>query len=227
MLSDILQRIDRRLSALGMTDAEASRRAGKPEAIRNIRRAVSSKDRGGVSTQTLDALAPVLRTTASWLFSGAGKEGLVFVPIIGRVGANPDGTVLFATGQSSGDVAELPPGSTHRSVALLVSGHSMRGYADDGALLFFEEQRRGPSEDMIGEVNVVETDTDEVLVKRLMRGSEPGLFDLESIAGPLRKNARLRWAAHITTIVPPYRARQIIHPSEDVLPDEIQRPEET
>jgi hypothetical protein len=63
---------------------------------------------------------------------------------------------------------------------------------------------------MLGHVVVVEIDTDEVLVKRLLRGSRPGLYDLESIAGPTREDARLRWAAHITAIIPPFQARRII-----------------
>lgn len=78
----------------------------------------------------------------------------------------------------------------------------MRGLADDGALIYFEDQRSSPSADMLGHVVVVETDTDEVLVKRLLRGSGPGLYDLESLAGPTRRDARLRWAAHITAIIP-------------------------
>ena len=82
--------------------------------------------------------------------------------------------------------------------------------ADDGALIYFEDQRTPPSPDMLGHVVVVETDTDEVLVKRLLRGSKPGLYDLESVAGPVRQDARLRWAAHITAIIPPFQARRII-----------------
>src|SRR5437879_4826047 len=61
-----------------------------------------------------------------------------------------------------------------------------------------------------GRVVGVEVDTDEVLVKRLLRGSRAGRFDLESIAGPTRQDAKLRWAAHITAIIPPYQARRII-----------------
>jgi hypothetical protein len=132
------------------------------------------------------------------------------VPVVGRVGANPEGDVLYASGQDGGDLAPIPPGGTDKAVALLVSGHSMRGFADDGALIYFEDQRTSPSSDMLGQVVVVETDTDEVLVKRLLRGSAPGLFDLESIAGPTRRDARLRWAAHITAIIPPFQARRII-----------------
>ena len=86
----------------------------------------------------------------------------------------------------------------------------MRGIADDGALIYFEDQRTAPSPDMLGHVVVVELDTEEVLVKRLLRGSRSGVYDLESIAGPTRQDARLRWAAHITAIIPPFQARRVI-----------------
>jgi transcriptional regulator with XRE-family HTH domain len=149
-----------------------------------------------------------------WLYDAAGPmhaavdSGLV--RIIGRVGANPEGSVLLADGQEDGDLAPLPPGGTERAVALRVVGHSMRGVADDGALIYFEDQRTPPTPDMLGHVVVVELDTGEVLVKRLLRGSQPGRFDLESLAGPTRQDARLRWAAHITAIIPPFQARKVI-----------------
>lgn len=132
------------------------------------------------------------------------------VPIIGRVGADAEGAVLFATGQEVGDLVPIPPGGSHKAVALRIVGHSMRGLADDGGLIYFEDQRTPPSPDMLGQIVVVETDGDEVLVKRLLRGSSVGRFDLESIAGPTRHDCRLRWAAHITAIIPPYQARRII-----------------
>jgi transcriptional regulator with XRE-family HTH domain len=151
---------------------------------------------------------------ADWLYDAAGPMRPTaepgFVPIVGMVGANPDGVVLFALGQEPTDLAPIPPGGTEKAAALRVSGHSMRGVADDGALIYFEDQRTAPSPDMLGHVVVVEVDTDEVLVKRLLRGSRPGLYDLESVAGPTRQDARLRWAAHITAIIPPFQARRII-----------------
>lgn len=154
----------------------------------------------GVSAEWLyDAAGPVL---------GAAITGLV--PVIGHVGANPEGLVLFATGHQPTELTPIPPGGTDQARALKVVGHSMRGVADDGALIYFEDQRTPPTPDMLGHVVVVEVDTDEVLVKRLLRGSRPGLFDLESLAGPTRRDARLRWAAHITAIIPPFQARRII-----------------
>ena len=156
-----------------------------------------------------------------WLYSGATSDmdmamdaakrvTEILVPIIGRVGADPEGTVLFATGQDIGDLAPLPPGGTRKAIALRVVGHSMSGFADEGGLIYFEDQRTPPAEDMLGHVVVVETDAEEVLVKRLLRGSQAGVYDLESIIGPTRRDCKLRWAAHITAIVPPYQARKII-----------------
>ena len=73
MLADILLRVERRLELLQLTAHAASARAGSPDAIRNLRRAVL-EGRRGVSTATLTALAPVLQTTAAWLMDGQGAE---------------------------------------------------------------------------------------------------------------------------------------------------------
>ncbi|WP_293907397.1 helix-turn-helix domain-containing protein [Phenylobacterium sp.] len=158
--------------------------------------------------------AAAFGVSPEWLYDAAGAMQPLaasgMVPVIGRVGANPEGTVLFATGDDPAELAPIPPGGTDQARALRVVGHSMRGVADDGALIYFEDQRTAPTPDMLGHVVVVELDTDEVLVKRLLRGSRPGLFDLESVAGPTRQDARLRWAAHITAIIPPFQARRII-----------------
>jgi transcriptional regulator with XRE-family HTH domain len=160
------------------------------------------------------AYAAAFGVSAEWLYDAAGDARAAgadgMAPVIGYVGANPDGTVLFALGQDPAQLAPIPPGGTVQARALKVSGHSMRGVADDGALIYFEDQRTPPSPDMLGHVVVVETDTDEVLVKRLLRGSKPGLYDLESVAGPVRPDTRLRWAAHITAIIPPFQARRIL-----------------
>ncbi len=159
--------------------------------------------------------AAAFGVSAEWLYDATGPaqpggSDATEVAVVGRVGANPDGTVLFALGQDPAELAPIPPGGTDRARALRVVGHSMRGLADDGALIYFEDQRTAPTPDMLGQVVIVETDTDEVLVKRLLRGSRAGLYDLESVAGPMRRDARLRWAAHITAIIPPFQARRII-----------------
>ncbi|WP_131116689.1 LexA family protein [Lichenihabitans psoromatis] len=76
-LSEILARIERRLEKLGLSAASASKAAGKTDAIRNLQRAVESGDkRQGISTATLNALAPILKTSSIWLLAGAGPESI-------------------------------------------------------------------------------------------------------------------------------------------------------
>lgn len=197
-------------------DAGYETAAAAAEAFGWNRNTYASNENGNApfSYRKAKDYAAALGVSAEWLYDAAGPvraSALAgYVPILGRVGANPEGVVLFATGQEAGDLAPIPPGGTDKAAALRVVGHSMRGLADDGALIYFEDQRTPPTPDMLGHVVVVEIDTDEVLVKRLLRGSRAGLYDLESVAGPTRQDARLRWAAHITAIIPPFQARRII-----------------
>ena len=171
-------------------------------------------DRRGVSPEQARTYARAYRVEPNWILYGGAdpkaKAAPTLVKVIGRVGANPDGQVLFANGQESGDLVPLPPGGTERAVALEVRGHSMRGWADDGSLIYFEEQHSQPTPDMVGYPVVCELESGEVLVKRLLKGDRPGVFDLESIAGPTISNARIKWVAEVTAVIPPRAARRII-----------------
>lgn len=152
-------------------------------------------------------IAEAFETSVEQIFGG-GVEQLV--RIIGRVGANPDDEVVMITAHEQYDFAPVPPGGTTDSAALEVEGHSMRGYADDGALIYFEVQHTPPTPDMIGYECIVETEDGRILFKRLHRGSKPDHFDLESFNGPTIRDVRLRWAADPTAVIPPKQARKII-----------------
>ena len=71
-LQEIVNRIDQRLESLGISALEAERRAGRRDAIRNMRRAVA-RGKGGVTMRTIDALAPALSSTPEWLLTGQDK----------------------------------------------------------------------------------------------------------------------------------------------------------
>ena len=73
-LASILGRVEARLKATGLSADKASAEAGKPDAIRNLRRAVKNGASQGPAPATLNALAPVLKTTSVWLLAGAGPE---------------------------------------------------------------------------------------------------------------------------------------------------------
>lgn len=163
--------------------------------------------------------ARAYKVNPEWLYAASGpmKADDNLVPIIGRVGADTEGRVVRTLAQAANDMAPAPTGATSKSVALEVDGHSMRGFADDGALVYFENQHTPPTEDMLGEVVVLQiatgehdSDDEDVLVKRLLRGSREGLYDLESIVGPTLRDVQIRWAAEITQIIPPKQARRLI-----------------
>lgn len=147
---------------------------------------------------------------AEWLYDGNGPMRGNMVPVIGEVGADPSGTVLLARADNPWGLAPLPPGGNEMAVALIVRGQSMPDVAPDGALIYFEDQRTSPTPEMLGEIVVVELDTDEVLVKRLLRGETRGHFDLESLFGATLRNVKVRWAARISATIPPWKARQIV-----------------
>ena len=96
MLSQVLERVEKRLKATGQSAAAASKAAGLSEdAIRNMKRAETKVGRAGVSTRTIAALARVLQTTSGWLMDGAGPEeaaGEASTPLLGLVGANAAST---------------------------------------------------------------------------------------------------------------------------------------
>lgn len=159
--------------------------------------------------------ATVYGVRAEWLYSGDGSMrdagAAQMVRIIGSVGANPDGRVILSQADERYDMAPSPPGGLGETVvALEVEGHSMRGFADDGSLIYFEHQQTPPTEDMLGHIVIVETEDGQVLIKRLLRGQKKGRYDLESIVGPTLEGVRLRWAAFPSAIIPAYYARRLI-----------------
>lgn len=72
---EILGRIMRRIAALGLSESAVGVQAGlSRDVIRSIRRGIESGRQRGVSTDTIQRIAPVLCTSAEWLVSGIGPE---------------------------------------------------------------------------------------------------------------------------------------------------------
>lgn len=156
-------------------------------------------------------LASVLGIEPADLFrdpTGSAPEPMV--RIIGRVGADTEGTVIQTTSHDGYDMAPVPPGGSANAVALEVAGHSMAPIAEDGSLIYFEDQRTPPTEEMIRYYAIIELEDGRVLFKRLLRGSRPGLYTLESQIGPPIEDVRIVWAAEPTAIIPPRQAQRII-----------------
>lgn len=131
------------------------------------------------------------------------------LPIVGRVGASTDGQVLQDTDQGPFGTIEAPPGARGSEAAVEVSGHSMGIYAPDGSLILYENRHEPPNEDILGEVCVVGLPDGRTLVKRLLRGSRRGLFDLESVVGDTLRDQRVDWAAVVMLVIHPRHARRL------------------
>jgi hypothetical protein len=130
--------------------------------------------------------------------------------IVGRAETAASGAIRYAPAHENFGEVPLVPGAEKDTVAIEVVGDSLRGVADDGALLYYENLRNPPTETMIGELCVVGLLDERVLVKYLHRGRGPDLFDLESAASPTIRDVKVQWAALVTAIIPRAQAKKII-----------------
>jgi phage repressor protein C with HTH and peptisase S24 domain len=112
--------------------------------------------------------------------------------VVGYVGAGAAVIPIDAE-----EMDEVPaPTSQYPVEAVVVRGYSMYPVYEDGELLFYEV-RHVDLADMVGKNAVVKLEDGRMLVKKLRRGSEPGLWTLESIAAPLIENVAIEWAAPV------------------------------
>ena len=201
-LEDVLSRIESRLKAVGLSAHAASLAARRPDAIRNLKRAVKNNDRRGITTETLVALAPVLKTTAAWLLEGVGSPtpGNV-VRVVGRIGAGAEILPEFEQIPPEGLYEiEVPFPVPADAIAFQVEGDSMWPRYDPGDVIICWRQGNNVDE-VIGWEAAVRTLDGRRYLKRIQRGSESGTFDLESHnAAPIR-GVRIEWAAEIKSVV--------------------------
>jgi phage repressor protein C with HTH and peptisase S24 domain len=201
-LEDVLARVESRLAALGLSAHAASLAAKKPDAIRNLRRAVKNGDRRGITTETLVALAPVLKTTAAWLLEGVGgPEPGNLVKILGRIGAGDEILPEFEQIPAEGLFEITVPFSIPEdSIAFAVEGESMWPRYDSGDVIICWRQSEDAA-NVVGREAAVRTRDGRRYLKRVRRGVVAGTYDLESHnAAPIR-NVEIVWAAAIQAVV--------------------------
>ncbi len=204
LLQDVLSRVESRLAVVGLSAHAASLAAKKPDAIRNLRRAVQNNDRRGITTETLSALAPVLQTSAAWLLEGVGADGglSVTLRIVGRVGAGAEILPEFEQAPPEGlDEIEFPWSLPSGSIAFKVEGDSMWPRYNAGDVVVCAQGEHDFAA-VTGQEAAVRTGDGRRFLKTVRRGSAPGTFDLESHNAPPIRNVTLEWAAPILMILP-------------------------
>jgi hypothetical protein len=153
----------------------------------------------------VEKLAPVLKTSASWLIDGVGDQETEpapprTTPIVGAVGAG-SATILYSEGDHSGEWVSAPDGATDKTVALEIRGSSL-GLSFDGWLLFYDDVRAPVTPDLIGRLCVVCVVDGRVLVKNLKAGQLPGRYNLLSNTEPPIYDVQVHWAARVKQMTP-------------------------
>lgn len=220
VMSTLKEIVLERLAQLDVGPVEAATAAGIERTF--IRDIVEGKKRS-VRNDKMPDLARALKLDAAALSAGkllaadepAEPPKRRVTTVVGRAGAATDGKLVYAEGQGGLGTVLLPEGATEDSVAIEIEGYSM-GVLADGALVFYTETHAAPTDDMLGLVVIIGTDKGDVLLKKLLRGSRLGLFDLESINGPTIRDQKVIWAAHIDSLVPPWRAKRLRVEASDV-----------
>ncbi|MDP3405068.1 MAG: helix-turn-helix domain-containing protein [Brevundimonas sp.] len=118
--------------------------------------------------------------------------------VVGRVGA---GGHVEAIEQPPFRHLEVPA-SWDDAIALEVDGTSCWPTYDDGDDIVVRGERRLIADEIIGRMCVVETSDGLGLVKRVRRGTEPGLFTLESPNAPPIEDVALSSARPVRLHVP-------------------------
>jgi phage repressor protein C with HTH and peptisase S24 domain len=202
-LEKIVVRIERRLKALGMKAATASRKAGlSSDAIRNMKRGNTK----GTNAATLQKLAPVLETTAAWLLDEEGDEAAEptedrdTVPLVGYVSAGA--TMHFMPAGQLGTVTK-PDNASKNTVAVEVRGDSL-GPVFDRWIVYYDDVRRPITQDLIGKLCVVGLADGRVLIKQIKRAKKGHGFDLisQSPAEKPIRNVDIEWAGRVKQMMP-------------------------
>ncbi|WP_439710614.1 LexA family protein [Brucella anthropi] len=178
MLSDVLNRIQKRLDAVGLKESRAATLAGlSNSAIRNMRRAVAAGKDQGASIKTLEKLAPVLETNVAWLLEGTGNEegdlspaAIADVPLVSWVSAGElthQDPVIDLDDYPTVPTVNLPEGNW---IALRVEGPSMNKISPPDSIIFvnLNDKRLVPNG-----CYVICDETGKATYKRYRPGEEP------------------------------------------------------
>lgn len=203
-MQGLVDRIDQRLAALGLSASVASERAtGSKDTIRNWKRSAKAGSKTGASMRTLEQVARVLQTNITWLTDGIGEEHALHsgvdaggfeqvetarLPMRGEVAAGQWlETVPFLDDLEITEWVDgiaVSPSLLPFTYCLRVKGTSMNKIAPDGAYLICLDMGSGV-EVFDRDVVVVERIREEgalreVTAKRLVRRGEDMVLVPES-----------------------------------------------
>ena len=151
-----------------------------------------------------ESYARAFGVDVSWLLYGRGtarrdsQKGEV--PLVGYVGAGA-AMNLYSEGQGPFGYVAAPSGSNDKTVAAEVRGDSLGSFFNQW-LVFYDDVHAPVSPGQIGELCVCGLSDGRVLVKKIQRAKQPGLFHLLSQTEEPILDVPLDWAARVTHMRP-------------------------
>ena len=141
----------------------------------------------------------------AWLLEGHGAPVAPnIVKVVGRVGASVGGIVDPDIEQLPAEgylyEIEVPIEIPTDAVAFEVEGESMWPRYDQGDVIICWRQGTNPKE-VLGWEAAVQTADGKRYLKRILEGSTPRTFDLESYNAPIMRSVKLEWVSRVNIVV--------------------------
>jgi phage repressor protein C with HTH and peptisase S24 domain len=157
----------------------------------------------GIPRDRLREYARAFRVSAEWLLTGDGSPDRGnTIAVVGYVGAGAEIHPIDDFEKGGGlDEIELdfpvPPGTT----AVIVRGESMMPVFEDGDCIGYYRDGSPPAE-LIGKTCVVKLMDGRTFIKKIRRGSTPGLFTLVSSNASDIEDVAIDWAGKLRFRIP-------------------------
>jgi phage repressor protein C with HTH and peptisase S24 domain len=171
--------------------------------LMGVKQSTISRWEGGIDEPEHDhvrALADLFKCTTDYLL---GTDTLNasprVIPVVGYVGAGGINIPFDDYAHGDGmDEVEAPPGLNDAAIAVRVSGDSMYPAYENGDIIFYVRNGVDIDEsECIGKQCIIKVTEGPIYIKRLSRGSAPGLYHLESHNAPPMHDVTIDWATKV------------------------------
>jgi len=196
-MNEPFERLQRARAKAGYSQAtDAARAFGWNE---NTYRSHENGERG-LKPAVAEKYARAFRVSAAWLLTGEQGDVVRTVPLLGKVSA---GAVMEIMSEAQGPFEEVEvfSGDHEATAAAEIKGDCM-GPLLDGWLVFWNSGRTISPKDLVGKICVIGLDDGRVMLKKLTKGSIPGMFTLYSQFDPPIYDALVKWASPVTSMRP-------------------------
>lgn len=207
MSEDLADRVKARLEALDLGPIEAANRMGEGTDRTFVRDIITRKKRT-ITIDKLPGLARALECRPSDLAPDLAEPPMGAAPpirVLGTIGQGQDGAVELG---AETWISPLP-GTSSTAVAIEVAS-TLRDFAEQGSILFFDQKSDRPVDELIDAVCLVKPVGRGEMVMRLLPGTEPDRYFLAPLTGPMIKNAALEWASEMVGYLTPRQAKRVV-----------------